>query len=149
MRRFRFEADIYESLNCVPMAVRRKLDWIGLKISLEQWQRLSRPEHLAICYMPAESPDECAALREVILETVKSRTSSAPKELAEEVRRAASPPARPASLLVTRSKAAGFDLTDQVWQRLDEDERYALMKLGNEKTVSHNLPSALAELVNR
>jgi hypothetical protein len=147
MRRFRFEADIYESLDCVPMAARRKLDRIGLKVSLEQCQRLSSPEHLAICHMPAESPDECAALREVIVETVKGRNNSAPKELAAELRSAADPPALPPSLHVSRAKAAGFDLTDQVWQSLDEDERYAPMKLGNEKGISHNLASARAELI--
>jgi hypothetical protein len=58
MRRFQFEADIYETLNCVPMAVRRKLDKIGLKVGLDQWQALSRAERLAVCYLPAESHDE-------------------------------------------------------------------------------------------
>jgi hypothetical protein len=129
------------------MAARRRLDRIGLKISLEQWQRLGRAEHLAICYMPANTFDECDALREVIVETVKSRSGSEPKELAEEVRRAANPPPFPPSLLVSRSKAAGFALSEQVWQSLDEDERYALMKLGNQKAVSHNLQLALAELI--
>jgi hypothetical protein len=97
--------------------------------------------------MPANTFDEYDALREVIVETVKSRSGSEPKELAEEVRRAANPPPFPPSLLVSRSKAAGFALSEQVWQSLDEDERYALMKLGNQKAVSHNLQLALAELI--
>ena len=59
MRKFQFEAEIYESLYCLPMAARRKLDRIGLKVSLEQWQGLSRAEHLAVCYMPANTSDEC------------------------------------------------------------------------------------------
>ena len=147
MRKFQFEAEIYESLYCVPMAARRKLDRIGLKVSLEQWQRLTRAEHLAICYMPADTPDECEALREVITEMIKSRCGSAPKELPEESRLAASPPLAPPALLVERSREAGFELNGQRWLHLDEDERYALIKLGNEKTVSHNLPAALQELI--
>jgi len=147
MPRFRFEADIYDSLNCVPMAARRKLDRIGLKISLDQWQRLSRPEHLAICYMPADTADECDALCEVVVETVKARSASEPKRLAEEARHAATPPDSPPALLVARAKAEGFDLSAQVWRNLDDDERYALMKLGDGEAASHNFRSALAEFI--
>ena len=34
IRKFEFEADIYESLNCLPMAARRKLDALGIKVHL-------------------------------------------------------------------------------------------------------------------
>jgi hypothetical protein len=42
MRRFAFEADIYNTLSCVPMSVRR--NWIArrLKIGLEQWLSFDR-----------------------------------------------------------------------------------------------------------
>ena len=40
IRKFEFEHQIYESLNCLPMAARRKLDALGIKISLAQWERL-------------------------------------------------------------------------------------------------------------
>jgi hypothetical protein len=143
MRKFQFEREIYESLYCLPMAARRKLDRIGLKVSLERGQRLSRAEHLAVCYMPANTSDECQALREVILEMVQSRCGSAPKDLPEESRLAASPPTLPPALLVERSRDAGFELSAQTWDNLDEDARYTLIKLGNQKAVSHSLVAAL------
>jgi len=34
--KFKFEDEIYESLNCLPMAVRRKLDALGVRLSLAQ-----------------------------------------------------------------------------------------------------------------
>jgi hypothetical protein len=37
--------------------------------------------------------------------------------------------------------------SEEVWQSLDEDERYPLVKLGNGKAASHNL-AALAEFLN-
>jgi hypothetical protein len=40
IRKFKFEHQIYESLNCLPMAARRKLDALGIKISLAQSERL-------------------------------------------------------------------------------------------------------------
>jgi len=47
MRQFKFEDEIHRTLSCVPMAVRRKLDKVGVKISLDQWQALGRGERLA------------------------------------------------------------------------------------------------------
>src|SRR5271170_6703373 len=44
VRRFNFEAEVYESLSCVPMAVRRKLDRAGVKVGLKQWRALGRGE---------------------------------------------------------------------------------------------------------
>jgi hypothetical protein len=34
IRKFKFEDEIYESLNCLPIAARRKLDALGVKLSL-------------------------------------------------------------------------------------------------------------------
>ena len=51
-RRFEFEAETYVSLACVPLAVRRKLDLAGLKISLDDfgtgYSSLSHLRHLPI-----------------------------------------------------------------------------------------------------
>ena len=58
IRHFKFEDEVHQSLSCVPMAVRRKLDRIGLKIGLDQWQQLSRGERLAVCHLPVESAEE-------------------------------------------------------------------------------------------
>src|SRR5262249_52580966 len=40
IRQFQFEAEIYQSLSCVPMQARRKLDAVGIKVHLAQWQQL-------------------------------------------------------------------------------------------------------------
>src|ERR1700676_4508899 len=63
MRRSQFEAEVYESLSCLPMAARRKLDLLGIKISLDQWQHLGRGERLMICHAPTNSAEESGALR--------------------------------------------------------------------------------------
>ena len=63
IRKFKFEDEIYNSLSCLPMAARRKLDQLGLKIGFDQWQQLSRGERLMICHAPIASEDETEALR--------------------------------------------------------------------------------------
>ena len=68
IRKFAFEADIYESLNCLPMAARRKLDALGIKVHLVQWEQFGRGERLMICHAPADTEEERSALRAYIEE---------------------------------------------------------------------------------
>jgi len=145
IRQFRFEAEIYESLSCLPMQARRKLDAVGVKIGLAQWQQLGRGQRLMICHAPANSDDEIAALKLFIEETTVAASGSRPTELPDEVRRAANPPATPPARLVERARELGRNLTQKDWDRLDQDERYALIKLGGEATPSHSLEAALVE----
>lgn len=149
IHQFKFEDEVHQSLSCVPMAVRRKLDCVGVKISLEQWQRLGRGERLAICHLPIASGEEVEALRLFIHEAVQNRCGTTPKELPAEARAAAEPPDAPPALLVERAQAAGITLGPREWERLDSDERYALIKLGGAREPSHNLLAGLNELLNR
>ncbi|MGH8011693.1 MAG: nitrate reductase associated protein [Candidatus Binataceae bacterium] len=146
IRQFKFEGEIHRSLSCVPMAVRRKLDHLGVKLSLEQWQALGRGERLAICHLPIDSSEELDTLRLFITEAVTGRGAGSPKDLSEEMRRAANPPADPPAMLVENAKALGVTLGSSEWRRLNADERYALIKLGAGQP-SHNLAAALREFL--
>jgi hypothetical protein len=146
MRRFQFEAEVYESLSCLPMAARRKLDQLGIKIGLEQWQQLGRGERLMICHAPTASAEEAEALRIFINEVTLAKCGTKPKDLPEEKRQGAKPPASAPALLVENARASGVALTQAAWAALDDDQRYALIKLGVEKQ-SHNLKAALDEFV--
>lgn len=147
MKRFNFEAEIYESLSCVPMAARRKLDRVGVKVSLEQWQQLTRGERLMVCHAPAQSADECDALRMFVEEASLARSGSKPKDLPESARRGAEPPSSPPPELIANARQAGTPISQAEWDLLDEDQRYALVKLGAGSEPSHNLKAALAEFI--
>jgi len=86
MRKFTFEADIYDSLNCLPMAARRKLDALGIKLHLAQWGQFGRGERLMICHAPTDSDEERSALRTFIEEVALARTGSPAKALPDEAR---------------------------------------------------------------
>jgi hypothetical protein len=145
IRKFKFEDEMHESLRCVPMAVRRKLDRVGLKIGLEQWKSLDRGERLAICHLPTDSAEECDGLAVFIREAMKRRFGVEPKSLTDAQRASAEPPASAPARVVAHAQAAGFDLSGTAWARLDGDERFALMKMGDAATPSHNLAAALKE----
>ena len=145
IRKFKFEDEMHESLQCVPMAVRRKLDRVGLKIGLEQWKSLDRGERLAICHFPVDSSEECDGLGVFIREAMKRRFGVEPKSLTEAQKASAEPPAAPPDRVVSHARAAGFDLSHAIWSRLDGDERFALLKMGDAEMPSHNLGAALKE----
>ncbi|HZY58919.1 MAG TPA: nitrate reductase associated protein [Candidatus Binataceae bacterium] len=144
-RRFHFEEDIYCTLECVPMTVRRKLDRIGLKVGLAQWQALGQGERLAICHLPADQPDECEAMRTFISESVKRVSGVEPKDLPPAARLSAEPPREVPPSLVADARSAGAVLTQALWDRLDGDQRYVLTKLGGQ-SKSDKLAIALREL---
>jgi hypothetical protein len=147
IRRFKFEDEVHISLACVPMAVRRKLDLVGVKISLEQWQALAQHERLAICHLPTNSDEERSAVQTFLEEAVRARAGTPTKPLSEEVKRSSEPPAAVPVQLVENAKAAGVTLAQSAWDRLDADERYALIKLGGGAEQSHNFVAALRELL--
>ena len=147
MRQFDFEAEIYESLSCLPMTARRKLDRLGLKISLEQWQKFSRAERLMICHAPASTSEECEVLSLFIQEVAVARSGSQARPLSDESRHEAEPVSEPPPALVANANTLGVALTNREWGRLDDDERYALIKLGGVTRPSHNFRAALRELL--
>jgi hypothetical protein len=149
IRKFEFEADIYESLNCLPMAARRKLDALGIKVHLAQWEQFGRGERLMICHAPADTEEERSALRTFIEEVAMARTGSPTQVLPEEARQSAYPPAHPPLNLVQNAHAFGLELDGEAWAGLDDDQRYALIKLGDAKKPSHNLKPALREFFSK
>src|SRR5712692_8573266 len=125
MRQFKFEDEIHRTLSCVPMSVRRKLDKVGVKISLDEWD----------------------AMRVFIEEAVANRGAGATKPLPEAMRTAADPPDSPPAKLLDNARALGVTFGQAEWDRLNADERYALMKLGAGNERSHNLRAALREFL--
>jgi hypothetical protein len=149
MREFKFEEEMRNSLACVPMAVPRKLDRVGVKIGLKQWQALGRGERLAICHLPIDHEDERETLKLFISEAVERACGERPKMLADSERAIAEPPRALPAEVAAAARAEGVGLDQGAWERLDEDERYALIKLGGGAKHSHNLAAALAEFARR
>jgi hypothetical protein len=132
-RRFEFEKDLYETLEFIPLSVRRKLDLAGVKLHLKDWQALSRPERMVICHFPVASPEECGVLADFLRDAVKSRTGT---DLA------ATKPAAPDAGIMppeVASLIAELKLPHERWALFDPDERFALARMargGHEKFMS-------------
>jgi Conserved nitrate reductase-associated protein (Nitr_red_assoc) len=102
---------------------------------------------MMICHAPAALSEECEALGLFINEAVLSRSGSPPRVLATDVPQSADPPSEPPIRLMANASASSLPLGKREWERLDDDQRYALVKLGDTDKPSHNLKAALLEFL--
>lgn len=148
--RFAFEGSVHAQLDLVPLAVRRKLDLAGSKISLAGWQALSRAERLALSHLPVDSEDEVGVYREV-LSGFAARVGSELEPIAasESDRGVWETPAPPASVLARLDGdefAVQRAALEDAWSALGEEARYALVKLAHPKRPTEKLLAAMGEL---
>ena len=144
-RLFGFESELEANLTYMPMAVRFKLDKCGIKLSLEQWQRLPLHRRRELLRTPC---DHAAAisnyrlmLRSMVMECTGEepptiRTAERPQwadhDAPEQVRRAAT--------------AMGLESPSPArWRSLSALERFALVKLSRDGRDHRNLGPALRE----
>src|SRR5579871_2893685 len=78
---FDFEADFAGALYCIPMSVRLKLDQVGVKVSLKQWNRLPREARDALLERPCGTPEEQRAYRDYLASAILERTGEPPQAL--------------------------------------------------------------------
>ena len=143
-RVFRFEADFAGDLRCLPMAVRRKLDLAGVKLKLAQWHGLTQEERERLLAWSDDGPS-LEALHLWLLE----RSDTLPQGPAQPLppvaqagwQQAEAPPAD----LVASCAQLGLSLRPGSWARLDELQRFALVKLSHPGHEHRNLAKALRE----
>ena len=141
--RFAFEGD---TLEFIPLAVRRKLDLAGLKLSLAAWTALSRAERLAVCHLPVDGPGDLDVYREALA----GFAQRAGHPLAPLEGGPADPrgwgPARIPDALAARLAAADVRFAPPAWASLSDEARYVLVKLSEPRRNPEKLVAALREL---
>lgn len=145
MDSFAFERDFADSLRCIPMSVRLKLDRCGIKLSLRQWSRLTFSERKWLSTGPCSEPDEISAMRATLAETIERIPGETVKLLEEApsgVWASRSVPPEVAHQCFALGIAAP---TRAQWSGLTELQRFALVKLTREGHENANFLPAMAE----
>jgi hypothetical protein len=140
-----FETDFVESLRCIPMIVRMKLDTCGVKLKLEHWHKFSQLERESLVTLPCNNSQEIAAYREFLQNLVINKTGSPAKELTID----ANPSWLNANKIPAevRAKATEFaiEISQQQWSGLTPLQRFALIKLSRPSHENRNFLPALKE----
>jgi hypothetical protein len=144
---FAFEADFVATLRCVPMAVRFKLDRVGIKLTLRQWSRMQREDRQRLLSTPCASEAEVERYRTCLCDLIRLRSGEEPRVL-DEPPTGAMWPRHPMPDSVRRqAKLQGLREPNAArWSQLPELHRFALVKLSRDNHDNINLAAAMREL---
>lgn len=70
-----------DDLDLIPRSVRDKLDRVGIKLHLRDWQKLSLEERRDLVRQPCESSDQVELYRQSLEDMLRRRTGHAPEYL--------------------------------------------------------------------
>ncbi|WP_017300878.1 nitrate reductase associated protein [Nodosilinea nodulosa] len=142
---FQFEADFVESLRCIPMQVRLKLDTCGVKLKLEQWHRFSAGDRERLTLLPCGDRASTLAYAACVQDLVVHVQGTPASTLAIDPHPpwhngAEIPPA-----VQGQAALAGVQLSLEQWRSLRPLQRFALIKLSRPSHENRNFYPALVE----
>jgi hypothetical protein len=143
---FDFEQDFSKAFQCIPMAVRYKLDISGVKLSLSQWRRFTEEDRCRLLLHKCETSAEITQFRDTLAELISGRAGEAPKFLAVE------PEfvweyldAVPEQIVAYARSREMPPPTLAQWQSLAALQRFTLLKLSYQNHDNVNFIPALKE----
>ncbi|MBW4642920.1 MAG: nitrate reductase associated protein [Goleter apudmare HA4340-LM2] len=142
---FQFEADFVNSLRCIPMQVRYKLDTCGIKLKLSEWHQMSLIERENLVKLPCNQKTEIDAYREYLQQLILQRTGTSATNLSVEPNPVWMDSHNIPTSLQEKVKESGFTLTLPQWANLTPLERFVLIKLSRPGHENHNFPKAMDE----
>jgi len=143
---FEFESDFAGALYCIPMSVRLKLDNVGVKVSLKQWNKLERDERDQLLVRPCDTPVDRRAYHDYLVTALEARTGDKASELPVAEHPEWLEPSRIPEQVSEYFAAEGRSpLTLAQWAGLAPLQRYVLIKLTRPGHRNENLLPALRE----
>ncbi len=142
---FDFEADFVDSLRCIPMIVRLKLDTCGVKLKLAEWNHFTQPECEQLVELPCEQPVEVDAYKEYVSKLIFQHTQNEASLLSIDPQ----PPwlndrEIPSSITIKASESQ-VKISLAQWANLTPLQRFALIKLTRSQHENNNFFPALTE----
>jgi hypothetical protein len=74
-------SDDADALALIPRSVRDKLDRVGIKLHLKEWERLTLDERRGLVTAPCEAPADVERYRSALSALIRHRTGHEPELL--------------------------------------------------------------------
>ncbi|MBD2201420.1 nitrate reductase associated protein [Calothrix sp. FACHB-1219] len=142
---FDFEADFVESLRCIPMQVRYKLDTCGIKLKLSDWHQMSQAEREALVELPCTTETEIQSYRHYLEQLIVTRTGVPAKQLPIEPHPEWMDSTNLPASVQEKAQEVGVAIATQQWEALTPLQRFALIKLSRSGHENKNFPKAARE----
>lgn len=142
---FEFEADFVDSLRCIPMQVRYKLDTSGIKLKLSDWNQMTQVERVALLELPCITDTDIQSYQDYLQQLILERTGTPPAKLPIEPYPTWMDSRNVPDSLQEKAQEIGATLTTEQWAALTPLQRFALIKLSRSEHENRNFPKAIAE----
>jgi hypothetical protein len=142
---FQFEADFVESLRCVPMQVRFKLDTCGVKLKLQQWNKFEERDRQQLVDLPCETDAEVKDYRAFLHQLIEARTGERATDLAIDLNPEWNDGDQVPESVQAKAGEQAVEIPVTRWQRLTPLQRFALIKLSRSGHENSNFLPAMQE----
>ncbi|MET3926659.1 nitrate reductase associated protein [Devosia sp. 2618] len=144
-RIFDFEKDFAGSLRCIPMAVRLKLDLVGIKLSLRQWSRLDRDQRGRLLEVPCGGAADRHTIGAMIEEWVTATGGTIDRiDPADSANWSNTNTVPEVVVLQAKGEDVSAPSLSQ-WRALTDQQRFALIKLTRPGHENKNFVPAMRE----
>jgi hypothetical protein len=142
---FEFEAEFVDSLRCIPMQVRYKLDTCGIKLKLQHWHSFSTSQRQTLIDLPCHTADEIQIYRENLRSQVFQNLNTYPNDLPIDANPAWLQLESIPSCVLEQLQELEIAIALSQWQKLTPLQRFALIKLSRSDHENNNFLPALRE----
>lgn len=142
---FEFEQDFVESLRCIPMIVRYKLDNCGVKLKLSHWHQFNPSIRKDLVDKPCSTSEEIKTYRAWLHQLVIDQTDAPPKDLPVEQNPAWMDETKIPDIVQEKSQEVGIKLELEQWKNLTSLQRFVLIKLSRPSHENRNFLPAVEE----
>jgi hypothetical protein len=142
---FNFEADFVDSLRCIPMIVRLKLDTCGVKLKLAEWNHFTQVECQQLVDLPCEQAVEIKAYKEYVSRLIFEHTQHEASLLSIDPHPPWLNDLKIPDTITTKAAEEQLQITLSQWENLTPLQRFALIKLTRSQHENNNFLPALAE----
>jgi hypothetical protein len=142
---FNFEADFVDSLRCIPMSVRLKLDTCGVKLKLAEWNHFTQAECQKLVDLPCEQFAEIKAYKEYVSRLIFDRTKHEASLLSIDPHPPWLNEREIPSTIEIKASESQAEISLAQWSKLTPLQRFALIKLTKSQHENNNFLPALTE----
>ncbi len=145
MTYFKFEADFVDSLRCIPMIVRLKLDTCGVKLKLAEWNRFTQAECQQLVELPCDREPAINNYKAYVSQLIIHHTGHEPSLLSVDPHPPWSNDRETPESVSIKATEEGINIDIAQWENLTTIQRFALIKLTRSQHENNNFLPALKE----
>jgi hypothetical protein len=145
MSLFQFEQDFADSLRCIPMSVRLKLDLCGIKLKLHQWVKFSLEQKQEYVNWSSQTPKDIEEFGVHLRQLIRSTCHEEAKEVSPEPQPEWQNTERIPLSVQEKAEELRIQITLDFWRNLQDIQRFALIKLSRSNHENKNFLPALQE----